>query len=154
MSRAFVRETDAEVMDQADRPISPHPNFVTPHGLQQIDSRVHELNAARDRVADADDPQTLSGIDRELRYWRQRRDSAQVVEPSPDPEVVRFGVDVQLQLNDGKGLDFRLVGEDEADPAKGLLSWTSPVGKALIGRRVGDVLEVFGQQARIIELRA
>lgn len=154
MSRAFVRETDAEVVELPDRPISPHPNFVTAGGLEKIDARVHELNAARDAAVANEALETLPGIDRELRYWRQRRDSARVVEPSVEPDVVRFGVSVQLQFDDGASRDFRLVGEDEADPAIGLLSWASPVGKALIARRIGDVVEVFGRAAEIVELRA
>jgi transcription elongation GreA/GreB family factor len=154
MNRAFVRETDAEIIEVPDRPISPHPNFVTPSGLEQIDARVHELNAARDAATTTEDLESLQGIDRELRYWRQRRDSARVVETARNPDVVRFGVSVLLQFQDGSNRDFRLVGEDEADPANGLLSWAAPVGKALIGRRAGDVLEVFGRDAKIVELRA
>jgi transcription elongation GreA/GreB family factor len=154
MSRAFVRETEAEVIELPDRPISPHPNFVTHSGLAKIDARVQELHAAREAAVIAQDPPVLSGIDRELRYWRQRRDSARVIAPPSEPDVVRFGVSVQLQFNDGSGRHFRLVGEDEADPTTGLLSWTSPLGKALIGRRRGDVLEVFGRGAEIVELRA
>jgi transcription elongation GreA/GreB family factor len=154
MNRAFVRETDAEIIEVPDRPISPHPNFVTPSGLEQIDARVHELNAARDAATTTEDLESLQGIDRELRYWRQRRDSARVVETARNPDVVRFGVSVLLQFQDGSNRDFRLVGEDEADPANGLLSWAAPVGKALIGRRAGDVLEVFGRDAKIEELRA
>jgi transcription elongation GreA/GreB family factor len=154
MSRAFVRETEAEVIEVPDRPISPHPNFVTPGGLEQIDARVHELHVAREAAAATEDLESLQGIDRELRYWRQRRDSAQVIEPAHEPDVVRFGVNVQLRFHDGSSRDFRLVGEDEADPANGLLSWAAPVGKALIGRHVGDVLEVFGRDAKIVELRA
>ena len=153
MSRAFVRETEAEVIELPDRPISPDPNFVTPSGLEKIDARVHELNAARDAAVATEALEMLPGIDRELRYWRQRRDSARVVEPSADPDVVRFGVSVQLRFHDGSGRDFRLVGEDEADPAKGLLSWACPVGKALIGRHRGDVLQVFGREAEIVNLR-
>jgi transcription elongation GreA/GreB family factor len=152
MSRAFVRETEA--IELPDRPISPHPNFVTSNGLAKIDARVHELNAAREAAVVAEDLPALSGIDRELRYWRQRRDSARIIVPPPDPEVIRFGVNVQLQFHDGSARDFRLVGEDEANPASGLLSWTSPVGKALIGHHVGDVLEVFGREAEIVELHA
>jgi transcription elongation GreA/GreB family factor len=152
MSRAFVRETEAEVIELPDRPISPDPNFVTPRGLEQIDARVHELNAARDAAIATEALETLHGIDRDLRYWRQRRDSARVVEPCADPDVVRFGVSVQLRFHDGSGRDFRLVGEDEADPPKGLLSWASPVGKALIGRHRGDVLQVFGREAEIVKL--
>jgi transcription elongation GreA/GreB family factor len=155
MSRAFVRETDAEILDPLpERPISPHPNFVTKAGLGKIDARLHELNTARDSAAGAEDSNALPGIERELRYWRQRRSSARIIAPPAAPEIVRFGVNVQLQLDDGSGRDFRLVGEDEADPTHGLLSWTSPVGKALVGRRVGEVLEVFGRQAKIVAMRA
>src|SRR5580693_3620101 len=100
MSRAFVRETEAEVIELPDRPISPDPNFVTPSGLEKIDARVHELNAARDAAVATEALEMLPGIDRELRYWRQRRDSARVVEPSADPDVVRFGVSVQLRFHD------------------------------------------------------
>ena len=152
MSRAFVRETEAEVIELPDRPISPHPNFVTSSGLAKIDARVQELNAARDAAVMAEDTHALAGIDRELRYWRQRRDSARIIVPPSAPDVVRFGVNVQLHFDDGSARDFRLVGEDEADPASGLLSWTSPVGKALIGHRVGDVFEVLGHEAEITEL--
>jgi transcription elongation GreA/GreB family factor len=155
MSRAFVRETDAEVIDPLpDRPISPHPNFVTMTGFAKIDARVNEFNAARDAAIAADDTAALPGIDRELRYWKQRRSSARIIAPPATPEVVRFGVNVQLQFDDGGGRDFRLVGEDEADPAGGLLSWSSPLGKALIGRRLGDTVEVLGRPAEIVAMHA
>jgi transcription elongation GreA/GreB family factor len=154
MSRAFVRETDAEMVELPDRPISPHPNFVTLSGLAKIDARVHELNAERDAAVTSENLDALPGIDRELRYWRQRRDSARIIAPPQIPEIVRFGVNVHLHFADGMGRDFRLVGEDEADPTSGLLSWASPVGKALIGRRLGDVDEVFGRRAEIVEMRA
>jgi len=154
MNRAFVRESDAEILDPLpDRPISPNPNFVTMAGLAKIDARIHDLSAARDSEADAEDSNTLPGIERELRYWKQRRSSARIIAPPATPEIVRFGVRVQLRFDDGSGRDFRLVGEDEADPTSGLLSWTSPVGKALVGRRVGDVLEVFGRPAEIVAMR-
>jgi transcription elongation GreA/GreB family factor len=153
MSRAFVRATDAEVLDPVpDRPISPHPNFVTMTGLAKIEARVHELEIVRDDAVAADDPSTLASTQRELRSWKQRRSSARVIPPPAAPEIVRFGVCVHLRFGDGADRDFRLVGEDEADPASGLLSWTSPVGKALIGRRVGDVLQVFGRQAEIVAM--
>jgi transcription elongation GreA/GreB family factor len=155
MSRAFVRETDAEIIDPLpDRPISPHPNFVTMAGLAKIDARLSELNGAREAAVGADDSTSLPGIDRELRYWKQRRSSARIIAPPQKPEIVRFGVGVQLQFDDGARLDYRLVGEDEANPASGLLSWTSPVGKALIGRRIGETVEVSGRRAEIIAMHA
>lgn len=155
MSRAFVRETDAEVLDSSpDRPISPHPNFVTLTGIAKIDTRVRELESARDEAIAAQDAGTIASSQRELRYWKQRRSSARVIAPPAAPEIVRFGVSVQLRFDDDDSCDFRLVGEDEADPGSGLLSWTSPVGKALIGRRLGDALEVFGRRARIVAMKA
>jgi transcription elongation GreA/GreB family factor len=155
MSRAFVRETDAEVIDPLpDRPISPHPNFVTKTGYAKIEARVNEFNGARAAAVAADDTAALPGIDRELRYWKQRRSSARIIAPPATPEVVRFGVSVQLQFDDASGRDFRLVGEDEADPASGLLSWSSPLGKALIGRRLGDTVEVLGRPAEIVAMHA
>ena len=153
MSRAFVRETDAEVTDPTpDRPISDNPNFVTGNGLAQIDARISELTAAREAAVSSDYETTLPGIDRELRYWRHRRDSAQLVEPAAKPDIVRFGVKVRLEFGDGSARHFRLVGEDEADPPSGLVSYASPVGKALIGRRCGDAVEVFGQRAEIVSM--
>jgi transcription elongation GreA/GreB family factor len=155
MSRAFVRDADAEVLDPLpDRPISPHPNFVTMAGHAKIEARLHELSAARDAALAADDANLLPGIERDLRYWKQRRSSARIIAPPAKPEIVRFGVDVKLHFDDGGEKNFRLVGEDEADPSNGLISWTAPVGAALIGRRLGDLVEVFGRRAEIVAMRA
>jgi transcription elongation GreA/GreB family factor len=153
MSRAFVRETDAEINDSTpDRPISPNPNFVTASGLIQIDAYIGSLTAARATAVHDDDQNALPGIDRDLRYWKQRRSSAREISPPSAPEIVRFGVSVQLQFEDGSARGFRLVGEDEAEPTSGLLSWTSPIGKALIGKSIGDTLEVFGRRAEIVSM--
>jgi transcription elongation GreA/GreB family factor len=155
MSAAFVRETDADLVDPLlDRPISDSPNFVTVSGLKQIDAHIGEFAAVRDAAVAAADEAALPGIDRELRYWRQRRVSAQVVEPAASPQVVRFGVKVVLAFEDGTERCFRLVGEDEADPANGLVAYASPVGKILLGRRCGDSVEIFGQPATIVSMNA
>jgi transcription elongation GreA/GreB family factor len=155
VSRAFVREAGADVADALpDRPISPHPNFVTRSGAAKIDARLRELEATRSAAFAADDRASIAGIERELRYWKQRRSSARVIAPPAAPEIVRFGVTVQLRFDQGAERRFQLVGEDEADPTAGLLSWTSPVGSALIGRRTGDVVQVCGQQAQIIAMQA
>jgi transcription elongation GreA/GreB family factor len=155
MSAAFVRETEADVADPLlDRPISEHPNFVTVSGLKQIDAHIGEFSAAREAAVAAEDAAALPGIDRELRYWRHRRGSAQVIEPAAAPDIVRFGVEVQLAFDDGTRRDFRLVGEDEADPVHGLVSYTSPVGKVLLGRRRGDSVEIFGRAATIASMNS
>jgi transcription elongation GreA/GreB family factor len=155
MSRAFVRESDSDALDTLpDRPISPHPNFVTQAGLAKIDSRLRELEAARSAALAASDRAALAGIERDLRYWKQRRSSARIIAPPAAPEIVRFGVTVSLRFDDGTDRRYQLVGEDEADPAAGLISWTSPVGSALIGRGAGDVVPVSGRQAEIVAMQA
>jgi transcription elongation GreA/GreB family factor len=153
MSRAFVREADSDGLETLpERPVSRHPNFVTATGLRQIDARLHELEGAR--AVAADDRGALLRIERDLRYWKQRRASARVIEPPEAPTVARFGVTVCLKFPDGAERSFQIVGEDEADPAVGQVSWTSPVATALIGRVLGDAAEIFGRRATVTELRA
>jgi transcription elongation GreA/GreB family factor len=154
MSRAFVRENDgAEVpQDVPERPVSSHPNFVTARGLQQIESQIHELAAAREAPKRSEDKDALARVDRELRYWQQRKASAKLVEPETEPVKARFGVRVTLQYDDGTERSYTLVGEDEADPAQGLISWISPIAQALIGHGVGDEVTLQGQRAEIVKL--
>jgi len=155
MSRAFVREADTDTVDALpDRPISPHPNFVTHTGVAKIDARLRELEATRSTALAANDRTALAGVERDLRYWKQRRSSARIIEPPAAPEIVRFGVTVRLRFDEGAERRYQLVGEDEADPPAGLVSWTSPVGSALIGRQAGDVVEVSGRQAEIVAMHA
>lgn len=154
MSRAFVRETDgAEVpQDLPERPVSSHPNFVSPRGLQQIEEHIRELEAAREEPKRSEDKDALARVDRELRYWQQRKSSAKVVEPEASPVKVRFGVRVTVRCADGTQRSFTLVGEDEADPAHGTISWISPIAQALIGRELDDEVELQGQRAQIVAL--
>jgi len=154
MSRAFVRENDgAEVpQDLPERPVSSHPNFVTARGLQQIERRIHELEAAREAPKRNEDKDALARVDRDLRYWQQRKATAKLVEPDSAPEKVRFGVRVTLQYEDGAERSFTLVGEDEADPAQGLISWMSPIAQVLIGTSVGDEVALQSQRAEITKL--
>lgn len=149
MSRAFVRESE-QPEPMPERAVSPHPNFVTAAGLRQIEEHVRSLEAARD--ASREDAEEQARIARDLRYWSQRRATARLIEPPAHPDVVRFGVAVTLRFPDGREQTFRLVGEDEADPAHGLLSWVSPLATAMIGRREGDAIEAFGERAEIERL--
>jgi transcription elongation GreA/GreB family factor len=152
MSRAFVRESD-QPEPVPERLVSTHPNFVTPAGFEQIETRIRELEAARaSEEADTSDPDEAARIARELRYWSQRRASARVIDTAPEPEVVRFGVRVTLRFEDAREQTFQLVGEDEADPARGLVSWVSPLATALIGRRAGDEVGALGSRATIVRL--
>ena len=155
MSRAFVRESDQDAVESLpERVISPHPNLVTPQGLKQIEEHIRALEIERQAARSAADDSGLARIARDLRYWSQRRASAKVIEPVAQPDKVRFGVEVQLQFDDGSARAFRLVGEDEADPGRGLVSWVSPLGATLMGHEAGDVVNVLGRQAEIVALRS
>ncbi|SRR5690606_10694033 len=156
MSRAFVKEQDGSDVpaDAPERPVSEHPNLVTAHGLQLIEQRVRELQAQRNAAKDADDDSvSLSSLERELRYWLKRKSTARVVEPDPEPTKVRFGVRARVRYEDGRERTFALVGEDEADPAAGAISWISPIAQALLGCEVGDEPLLQGQPVEIIELQ-
>src|SRR5262249_32485658 len=82
MSRAFVRESDQEAAGEAlpERIVSPHPNFVTPQGLKQIDEHIRQLEAERQAARSDADKSNLARIARDLRYWSQRRATARVIE--------------------------------------------------------------------------
>jgi transcription elongation GreA/GreB family factor len=85
-----------------------------------------------------------------LRYYGARRASAQLVEFDPASEVVRFGAAVTVEREDGRRQVFEIVGEDEAEPARGVISYTSPVARALLGKGVGDEAEAAGQALEIV----
>jgi transcription elongation GreA/GreB family factor len=141
MSRAFVKEDDAGT-PLPDRPISPERNLVTRRGLQLIEQELarHQHDLARAR-ADAD-REAAGRASRELRYWSARRASAEVAEPEPDTSSVVFGAAVTLLREDETKLTLRIVGEDEADLAAGRIAWTTPVARAILGSRPGDVREL------------
>jgi transcription elongation GreA/GreB family factor len=151
MSRAFVRESDADPGQLPDRPVSPHPNFVTRRGLAAIEARVRELEAHRQEMREHDDAAQRASIERELRYWSARRASARLVEPVPSDRV-RFGMRVMLRLPSGATQAFRLVGEDEADASSGLISWMAPLAQALLGRESGDAVPFQGGEAEILSI--
>ena len=157
MSVAFTREEDLEAVaaDLPDRPISPHPNLVTPSGLARIDAALAEAraayNAAQARGSIEADRTAMARATRALRYWSARRASAQLV-ATPPAGRVRFGGSVTIEREDGRTQTWRIVGEDEADPAAGSVSHVSPLAVALIGRRVGDEAVVAGQAVEIVAL--
>jgi transcription elongation GreA/GreB family factor len=156
MSRAFVRESDQDAVAQAlpQRPVSEHPNLVTPEGLKLIDAQLRALETAQAAAQERADEDEVAHLARELHYWAQRRATARVIEPQPAPTVVRFGVRVTLRLADGAERVYRLVGEDEADPARGLLSWVAPLAQVLIGREVGEAVEFHGGRLELVRLES
>lgn len=151
MSRAFVKDDDGGdgTEDLPDRLISEHPNLVTPEGLTQIEAEVAALGAAYAAAQTAADRADLARIARDLRYWTQRRATAEVVTPPADGGEVHFGSTVTIVRDDGRRQTFRIVGEDEADPARGTLSYVSPLAQSLMGKRVGDEVKAGTSRAEI-----
>jgi transcription elongation GreA/GreB family factor len=135
MSRAFVKET-AESAAPPERMVDEGPNLVTPEGLAQIDAHIARIEAAMRIEANILLRETLA---RDLRYWTIRKASAEVVTPSPDGTVA-FGSAVRIARK-GCTQTFRIVGVDEADPGKGLISFRSPLAQAILGARPGDIIE-------------
>jgi len=135
MSRAFVKETP-ESAPPPERMVEEGPNLVTPEGLAQIECQVSRIEAA---LASETNPLLRETLARDLRYWVHQRSTAEVVTNVAGDDVA-FGSSVVLQRN-GREQRFRIVGVDEADPAKGLISFRSPLAAALIGARPGEVIE-------------
>jgi transcription elongation GreA/GreB family factor len=159
MSVAFTREEDyeAQAADLPDRPISPHANLVTPEGLAQIEAGLAEARAAYgaaqvNGMAEGGvsaDRTAMARATRDLRYWGARRATAQLVDRTTDLGKVAFGCTVTFEREDGRTQSFRIVGEDEADPAMGSVSYVSPLAQALLGKQVGDEAKVAGQDVEI-----
>jgi transcription elongation GreA/GreB family factor len=141
MSRAFVREDD-QVQPEAppELKVSTLPNWVTPRGLRMIDAKLEALEAA---LAAGPDEAEEAWIRRDLRYWTHQRASAQLAPPlPPGAEAVAFGARVTIARGEAPAETIDIVGDDEADPAAGKVSWASPLARVLMGAEVGDVVEL------------
>jgi transcription elongation GreA/GreB family factor len=154
MSRAFVKEQeDASVEELPDRLISEHPNLVTKEGLAQIEAAVARLTAEHASAQAEEDRARAAATARDLRYWTARLQSAEVVIPPADGAHVHFGTTVTVQRADGRRQTFRIVGEDEADPAKGTIPYVSPLARALVGKAVGDVVKLGGGEVEVLAVK-
>ena len=159
MSVAFTTEDSAETASELvlpDRPISTALNLVTQDGL---DALRQQLVAARDAyeaaqvLTDLNERRRQSAVPlRDLRYFSERVRTAQLVLESETGTVVTFGCVVTFRRSDGRSQTFRLVGEDEADPKAGSISFVSPVARSLMGKVVGDVVGASGQELEIMAI--
>ena len=147
MSVAFRRESDDEHLEpKFELPIPPGPNLVTQRGLTLIGERVEQLQA---KLAEGGDEAAIKAIKRDLRYWQTRQVTAELMS-APHGEVVEFGTRVRFRLN-GKEQQLTLVGDDEADPAKGLISFSAPLARAMMGAEAGEFVD-FGGREEAIEI--
>lgn len=157
MSRAFTKEDTGTGVEQLpDLPVSPHPNHVTPQGLAALQQRLRDARAEhaalQHRKEEIDAMQRLAIVERDMRYYEQRVGSAIAVDPATQPQdTVAFGATVEVIDEEGQPHTYRIVGEDEADPARGLITAHSPLAKALIGARIGDTAQ-WRKPSGVIEL--
>jgi len=159
LSVAFTKEESAETASETllpDRPISLHPNLVTATGLKALERQLQEAREAYDAAQtteDINERRRLSAIPfRDLRYFSERVRTAQLVADPTSSDVVAFGSTVTFSRPDGRVQTYRIVGEDEADPKAGSISFVSPVAKSLLGKAVGDVVGSGNQELEIIAI--
>jgi transcription elongation GreA/GreB family factor len=153
MSRAFVKEQDIDTVEHLpDRPVSEHPNLVTDKGMAQIETALAEARLVHAAARASSDRALIAAAAREIRYWSARRATARVVPAPGEISEVRFGTIVTIVRDDGREQTFRIVGEDEADPAKGSISHVSPLAKAMIGKAVGEVIRAGKDEAEITSI--
>jgi transcription elongation factor GreB len=136
-------------------------SYITPEGMRRLQEEadrlwrverprvtreVSEAAALGDRSENAEyiyGKRRLREIDRRLRFLQKRMDELTVVRAAPEQrEQVFFGAWVMVEEEGGERRELRIVGPDESDPAQGLLSMESPLGRALLGKRIGDELLV------------
>lgn len=155
MSRAFVKEDGPDTEPLPDLPLSRHPNFVTPRGLQALRDRLAAAQAELQRLRARPDRLDLlpeKAAERDIRYLEARLASAIPVDPAGQPhDEVAFGARVTVADPDGRETAYEIVGEDEADAARNLIAPGAPLARALMGARVGDVV-VWQRPAGAVEL--
>ncbi len=145
-------ETAAETV-LPDRPISPHPNRVTEAGLKALELQLQDARKAYEAASAIEDinerrRQTAIPL-RDARYFAERVRTAEVMPAPASSEVVAFGSTVTYTREDGRVQKYRIVGEDEADPKAGSISYVSPVARLLMGKTVGDVLTLGKEELEI-----
>lgn len=152
MSRAFTKDEAPEdaivVPPRAPLPAGV-PNYVTPRGDRLLREEKATLEAERSRLGAATDLEAtermrqIAAVTERLSLLQQRLARTQVVDPArPSTETVRFGAHVVLTSGDGSERRFQIVGVDEAEPEANRVAFTSPIARAVTGKRVGDVAEL------------
>lgn len=159
MSVAFTKEDSAETASETllpDRPVSPHPNLVTEAGLKALECQLHQAREAYEAaqtIEDVNERRRQAAIPlRDMRYFAARVRTAQIIADPASSDVVAFGSTVTFRRGDGRVQTYRIVGEDEADPKAGSMSFVSPVARLLIGKAVGDDVGASGQELEIVSI--
>ncbi|SHI98389.1 Transcription elongation factor, GreA/GreB family [Aureimonas altamirensis DSM 21988] len=153
MSVAFVKEPNEDQVESLpERDLGTDPNFVTVRGLAMLDEAIEAGQAQLEEAQSAGNKIAVAMIRRDLRYWRARRSTAEVVIPREDSDLVQFGHAVTIRRPGGQIQVFRIVGIDEADPGKGLISYLSPLARQLVGREEGETVRAGAGEAEIVSI--
>jgi transcription elongation GreA/GreB family factor len=159
LSVAFTKEDSAETASETllrDRPVSPHPNLVTEAGLKDLERQLHQAREAYEtaqKIEDVNERRRQAATPlRDVRYLATRVRTAQIIANPTSTDSVAFGNTVTFRRNDGRVQKYHIVGEDEADPKAGSISFVSPVARSLMGKAVGDVASSSGQDLEIIAI--
>ena len=159
MSVAFTKEESAETASETllpDRPVSPHPNLVTGAGLNALKLQFRQTREAYEtaqKIEDVNERRRQAATPlRDMRYFAARVRTAEIIPKPASTDTVAFGSTVTFRRDDGRVQKYQIVGEDEADPKAGSISFVSPVARSLIGKAVGDVVGTSGQELAIIAI--
>jgi transcription elongation GreA/GreB family factor len=159
LSVAFTKEDSAETASETllpDRAVSPHPNLVTEAGLKALEFQLHQAREAYEtaqKIEDVNERRRQAAPSlRDARYLAARVRTAQVIADPASTDIVAFGSTVVFRRDDGRIQKYRIVGEDEADPKAGSISFVSPVARPLLGKAVGDEVGASGQNLEIISI--
>ena len=159
MSVAFTKEDSAETASETllpDRPISTHPNLVTEAGLHALELQLRQAREAYEtaqKIEDVNERRRQAAAPlRDMRYFAARVRTAEIIAKPASTDAVAFGSTVTFRRDDGRVQKYQIVGEDEANPKAGSISFVSPVARSLIGKAVGDVVGTSGQELTIIEI--
>jgi transcription elongation GreA/GreB family factor len=159
VSVAFTKEDSAETASETmlpERPIPDGPNLVTASGLALLEQQLADATAAYQAALTIEDVnerrRQAASPYRDLRYLSERIRTAQVVQPPEGNEVVTFASRVTIERDDGRTQTFTIVGEDEAEPKAGTISFTSPLARALMGKEEGDTAAFGDTEVEIIAI--
>ncbi|MCP8883829.1 transcription elongation factor GreA [Devosia sp. XJ19-1] len=157
MSVAFTKEDSAETAAETmlpEKPIPAGPNLVTTNGLALLERQLAEATTAYEAALAVEDinerRRQAANPYRDLRYLNERLRTAQLVPAPSSNDIVAFGSRVTIERDDGRTQTFTIVGEDEADPKAGTLSFGSPLARALMGKAVGDVAVLGETEVEVV----
>jgi transcription elongation GreA/GreB family factor len=159
LSVAFTKEDSAETAAETllpDRPVSAHPNLVTEAGLRALEFQLQQAREAYEtaqKIEDVNERRRQAATPlRDARYFAARVRTAQLTIDLAPTDTVAFGSTVTFKRDDGRVETYRIVGEDEADPKAGSISYVSPVARFLMGKAVGDIVGTSGQELEIMAI--